>query len=83
MPFQEERTSGKPAAKARPILKPSPTSNWNFVPDGTKEDGLTLKYKIPKIHVTSQCRNSSRIYYDTKMLDAKEMQEFLIVELLK
>ena len=33
MPIQEEeRASGKPAAKARPILKPSSTSNWNFVP---------------------------------------------------
>ena len=33
MPIQEEeRASGKPAAKARPILKPSSTSNWNFIP---------------------------------------------------
>ena len=48
-----------------------------------KEDGLTLKYKIPKIHIASKCRNSSRIYYDTKMLDEKEMPEFLIVESLK
>ena len=27
---EEERASGKPAAKARPILKPSSTSNWKF-----------------------------------------------------
>ena len=33
MPIQEEeRASGKPAAKARPILKPSSTNNWNFIP---------------------------------------------------
>ena len=33
MPIQEEeRASEKPAAKARPILKPSSTSNWNFIP---------------------------------------------------
>ena len=33
MPIQEEETaSGKPAAKARPILKPSSTSNRNFIP---------------------------------------------------
>ena len=33
MPIQEEeRASVKPAAKARPILKPSSTSNWNFIP---------------------------------------------------
>ena len=33
MPIQEEeRASGKPTAKARPIFKPSSTSNWNFIP---------------------------------------------------
>ena len=29
---QEEKASGKPAAKARPILKPSSTSGWGFTP---------------------------------------------------
>ena len=29
---EEERASGKPVAKAKPILKPSSTSNWNFIP---------------------------------------------------
>ena len=33
MPIQEEENaSGKPAAKARPILKPSSTSGWVFTP---------------------------------------------------
>ena len=33
MPIQEEEGAArKPAAKARPILKPSSTSNWNFIP---------------------------------------------------
>ena len=33
MPIQEEeRASGRPAAKARPILKPSSASNQNFIP---------------------------------------------------
>ena len=33
MPNQEEeKASGKPAAKARPILKPSSTSGWDFTP---------------------------------------------------
>ena len=37
MPIQEEvRASEKPAAKARPILKPSSTSNWNFIPMGQR-----------------------------------------------
>ena len=32
MPIQgEEKASRKPAAKARPILKPSPTSGWGFI----------------------------------------------------
>ena len=39
MPIQEEeRALKKPAAKARPILKPSSTSNWNFVPVGQRKD---------------------------------------------
>ena len=33
MPIQEEeKASGKPAAKARPTLKPALTSNWIFIP---------------------------------------------------
>ena len=33
MPVQEEeKASGKPTAKASPILKWSPTSGWNFIP---------------------------------------------------
>ena len=31
-PIQEERESVKPAAKARPILEPSSTSKWYFIP---------------------------------------------------
>ena len=34
MPIQEEeRASVKPAEKARPTLKPSSTSKWDFIPD--------------------------------------------------
>ena len=29
---EEEKASGKPAAKARPILKPSSTSGWDSIP---------------------------------------------------
>ena len=33
MPIQEgEEASGRPAAKAKPILKPASTSSWNFIP---------------------------------------------------
>ena len=33
MPIQEEeKASGKPAAKARPVLKPSSTSDVKFIP---------------------------------------------------
>ena len=39
---EEERASGKPAAKARPTLKPSSTSNWNLL-RWDKENGSTLK----------------------------------------
>ena len=38
MPIQEEeKASGKPAAKARPILKPSSTSGWDFIPIGQRQ----------------------------------------------
>ena len=38
MPIQEEeKASGKPAAKARPILKPSPISDVNFIPIGQRK----------------------------------------------
>ena len=37
MPVQEEeRASGRPVAKAKPILKPSSTSEWNFIPVGQR-----------------------------------------------
>ena len=34
---EEEKASGKPAAKARPILKPSSTSGWVFIPTGQRQ----------------------------------------------
>ena len=38
MPIQEEeKASGKPAAKARPMLKPSSTSGWDFAPIGLRQ----------------------------------------------
>ena len=58
MPIQEEeRASGKPAAKARPILKPSLTSDgtlfrWN------RENGSTLKRKDPRTLIASRCQDS-------------------------
>ena len=33
---EEERALGRPAAKAKPILKPSSTSEWNFIPVGQR-----------------------------------------------
>ena len=38
MPIQEkEKVSGKSAAKARPILKPSSTSGWDFIFIGQRQ----------------------------------------------
>ena len=34
---EEERASGKPAAKSKPKLKPSSPSNWNFIPVGQRK----------------------------------------------
>ena len=45
MPIQEgEEASGRPAAKAKPILKLASTSNPNFIPRWI-EDELVLKCK--------------------------------------
>ena len=37
MPVQEEeRASGRPAAKAKPMLKRASTSEWKFIPVGQR-----------------------------------------------
>ena len=82
MPIQEEeRASGKPAAKARPILRPSTTSNWNFF-RWNRENGSTLKWKDTRTLIASRCQNSILNYFDTRKLVEKKMAEFLMVEFL-
>ena len=54
MPIQEEeKGSWKPAAKARPILKPSSTSGWDFTPV-EQDNGLTLKHRNPRLLIVFQ-----------------------------
>ena len=67
--------------EATPVQEEERASGSHPQANGTlfrwdKEDGVTFKYKIPKIHIASKCHNSSRIYYDTKMLDEKKMPKF-------
>ena len=65
MPIQEEeKASGKPAATARLILKPSSTSGWDFTPLD-RDNGLTLKYRNPKILIVFKCQNSLLDCFDT------------------
>ena len=56
MPIQEgEDASGRPVAKAKPILESAPTSNPNFIPI---EDGLILKCKNQRTNLATRCRSS-------------------------
>ena len=76
MPIQEEeRASVKPAAKARPTLKPSSTSKWDFIPD--------IEVQRSKDPYCFQMSNSLLNYFDTRKLVEKKMPEFLMTELLR
>ena len=90
MPIQEEeRASGKPAAKTRPILKPSSTSNWNFIPMEQRKwiDIEVKRSKDPCCFQMSQfitqllrhkqvswSRRSCRVPYDQIVELCKEVQ---------
>ena len=83
MPIQEEeKASEKPAAKARPILKPSPTSGW----DSTlmnRDNGLTLKYRNRRMLIVFKRQNSLLDCFDTvnKFVE-KKMVESIATKLL-
>ena len=70
MPIQEEeKASEKPAAKARPILKPSSTSGWDFTPIEqrqwtdieTQESKDPFCFQVSKI-ITRLLRHSQKVY---------------------
>ena len=83
MPIQEEeRASVKPAAKSKPILKPSSTSNRIFIPMGQR-NGSTLKCEDPRTFIASRCQNSLVNHFDTRKLVEKKMPEFLVIELFR
>ena len=83
MPIQEEeRASVKPAAKSKPILKPSSTSNRIFIPTGQR-NASTLKCEDPRTLIASRCQNSLVNYFDTRKLVEKKMPEFLMIELFR
>ena len=84
MPIQEEkRASGKPAAKARPRLKPSSTSNWNFTPMAQRK---WIDVEVKKIQgplLLPDVIISLLNCFDTRKLVEKKMLEFFLVELLR
>ena len=70
MPIQEEeKATWKPAAKARPILKPSSTSGWDSVPIGQRQwiDIETQEFKdyccfqVSNL-ITRLLRHSQKVY---------------------
>ena len=82
MPIQEEeRASGKPAAKARSMLKPSSTSNWNFYSDGTEKMDRHWSEKIQGPLLLPDVKIPWLSYFDTRKVVEEKMSEFLIVEM--
>ena len=69
MPIQEEEKAvGKPAAKARPILKPSSTSGWDFTHkeqrqciDIETQESNDLYFQVSKFF-TRLLRHSQKVY---------------------
>ena len=71
MPTQEEEeASGTPAARARPILKPTSTSGWDFTPMEQR------KHRNPRILFVFKCQNSSLGYFDTVKKFIEKLMEF-------
>ena len=69
MPIQEEeKASGKPATKARPILKPSSTSGWDFTPMEQRQ-WTDIEIQESKDPCFFKCRNSLLDYFDTVKKD--------------
>ena len=76
VPIQEERASGKPAAKARPILKPSQQA-MELYSDGTEKKDRHWSEKIQGPLLLPDVKNSWLNYFDTRKLVEKKMPEFL------
>ena len=79
---EEENASGKPAAKARPILKPSSTSDVNFTPVGQRK-WMDIETQESNDPVAFKCRNSSLDYHHTviKIIE-KMMEQSIMTKLL-
>ena len=84
MPIQEEEeASVRPAAKAKPILKPASTSNPNFIP---MKDRRWIDIEVQKSKNQS-CHQMSKFITNLlrliEKLVEKKMPEFLVIELLR
>ena len=90
MPIPEEdKASGKPAAKARPKLKPSSTSGWDFIPIEqrqsidieTQESNDPYSFQVSKFitrllrHIQNVYREADgAVHYDQVIDECKEKQ---------
>ena len=84
MPIQaEEKASEKPAAKARPMLKRHQQVIGTLLLWNT-DNGLTLKYRNPRILIVFKCQNSLLDCFDTvNEFVEKKMEESIMTKLLK
>ena len=81
VPIQEEgKASGKPAAKARPVLKPSSTSDVNFI---LVEQRRWIDIETQESNdLFFQCQNSSLDCLDTvKKFIEKQMEQSIMTKL--
>ena len=82
MPIQEEeKASVKPAAKARPILKPSSTSGWYSTPVEQRQ-WIDIEIQESKDLILFKNQNSLLDCFDiAKKLIDKKMQESITTKL--
>ena len=82
MPIQE-KASVKSAGKARPMLKPSPRRDVNFIPMGQRQWTEIEMQKSKDPHCFFTCQNSLLDHFDSdNKLIEKKMQEFISTKLL-
>ena len=83
MPLQEEeKASEKPAAKARPILKPSSIGGWDFTLVEQRK-WIDMKHRNAMILLVFKCQNSSLVYFDTvKKFIEKVAEQSIMTKLL-
>ena len=79
---RKRKLRGNPLQERDQSQKPSSTSGWDFTPLN-RDNGLTLKYRNPRILIVFKCQNSSLDDFDAvNKLIEKKMEESFVTKLL-